>query len=131
MWEPRPLTTLWAFTVYYRDSFTFARESAWSSAPGTISAHKNRISAHFSSLVNTENRAAIFTLLRGQYNWPIKIESISQSCRESVLLAACKVKNAATRTRIKINHCKDFLTLLHKLPPGRKLLEEKRERRYV
>jgi hypothetical protein len=23
MWEPRPLTTLWAFTVCYRDSFTF------------------------------------------------------------------------------------------------------------
>jgi hypothetical protein len=23
MWEPRPLTTLWAFTACYRDSFTF------------------------------------------------------------------------------------------------------------
>jgi hypothetical protein len=23
MWEPRRLTTLWAFTVYYRDSLTF------------------------------------------------------------------------------------------------------------
>jgi hypothetical protein len=23
MWEPRRLTTLWAFTAYYRDSFTF------------------------------------------------------------------------------------------------------------
>jgi hypothetical protein len=23
MWEPQRLTTLWAFTAYYRDSFTF------------------------------------------------------------------------------------------------------------
>jgi hypothetical protein len=23
MWEPRPLTTLWAFMAFYRDSFTF------------------------------------------------------------------------------------------------------------
>jgi hypothetical protein len=23
MWDPRPLTTLWAFTACYRDSFTF------------------------------------------------------------------------------------------------------------
>jgi hypothetical protein len=23
MWEPRPLTPLWAFTACYRDSFTF------------------------------------------------------------------------------------------------------------
>jgi hypothetical protein len=23
MWEPRRLTTLWAFTIYYKDSFTF------------------------------------------------------------------------------------------------------------
>jgi hypothetical protein len=23
MWEPRPLTTPWALTAYYKDSFTF------------------------------------------------------------------------------------------------------------
>jgi hypothetical protein len=31
MWEPRRLTTLWAFTACYRDSFTFLPrpEDAW------------------------------------------------------------------------------------------------------
>jgi hypothetical protein len=82
----------------------------WGSAPGTISDHKNRIIAHFSSLVNTENRAAIFTLLRRHCNWPIKIEIAAQSCKESMLLPVCKIKNAATRTRIKINHFRYFLS---------------------
>jgi hypothetical protein len=27
MWEPRPLTTLWAFTACYKDTFTFIGNS--------------------------------------------------------------------------------------------------------
>jgi hypothetical protein len=29
MWEPRPLTPLWAFTARYRDSFTFTLRPRW------------------------------------------------------------------------------------------------------
>jgi hypothetical protein len=29
MWEPRPLTPLWAFTACYRDSFTFLTHDSW------------------------------------------------------------------------------------------------------
>jgi hypothetical protein len=29
MWEPRRLTTLWAFTAHYRDTFTFLKRSAY------------------------------------------------------------------------------------------------------
>lgn len=68
------------------------------------------VSVHTSPLWWIRKTADIFTLLRRHYNWPIKIESILQSHREFVLLPACKIKNAATRTRVKINHFMNFLT---------------------
>jgi hypothetical protein len=35
MWEPRRLTTLWASTACYRDSFTFTTLSPWEGLPDT------------------------------------------------------------------------------------------------
>jgi hypothetical protein len=40
----------------------------------------------------TESGAAMLTLLQ-HYNWPVKVESISQSFREFVLLCACKISS--------------------------------------
>jgi hypothetical protein len=37
MWEPRRLTTLWAFTACYRDSYTFSYLCRCRQMPGTIS----------------------------------------------------------------------------------------------
>jgi hypothetical protein len=85
----------------------------WISSPGTPSAHRNHTTAHCASSVCTERRVAMLTLLWWHYNWPLKVESISQSHREFVLLPACKISIAANTSSLKINHCGNFLTYLH------------------
>jgi hypothetical protein len=78
----------------------------------TVSAHKNPITAHRSFLVHTELGAAMLALLRRHYNCSVKVESISQSRREFVLLPALKINSAANTARFKINHCGKFLAPL-------------------
>jgi hypothetical protein len=90
----------------------FVESLRWISTPGAPSVHRNHSTVHCSSLVHTESRAAMLTLLWWCYNWLVKVESISQSHREFVLLPACKISSAANTASLKINHCGNFLIYL-------------------
>jgi hypothetical protein len=86
----------------------FAKILQWISARGRFSAHRIRIIARCSSLMRTENEAAI--LLRQHYNWSVKVKYFKVTPGDFVLLLAHKLSSAATTTSIKINHCRNFLT---------------------
>jgi hypothetical protein len=93
----------------------YCAESLWCiSAPGTPPAHKKRITACCSSLLHKECGAVMLNLPRWPYNWPIKVESISQSRRAFMLSPARKRISAANTTGFKLNHCRIFLTYLRK-----------------
>jgi hypothetical protein len=93
--------------------FPYCAGSLWQiSTPDTLSGHKNHITAHCSALVHRASRAVMLTLLQWHYNWPVKVESILQSCMESVLLPECKISSTTNTKSFKINHCKNFLTHL-------------------
>jgi hypothetical protein len=84
----------------------------WISGPGTLSAYKNHITAHASSLAHMGSGVAMLILLQWSYNWSVKVESISQSQREFVLLLACKVSSLANTTSFTINRWTNLLTHL-------------------
>jgi hypothetical protein len=76
------------------------------SVPGALLAHKIRIIALSSSLMQTEMRAAMFSLLLRRYNRLVNVEIITQSRKEFVLLPARGISSAASTAGFKINHCR-------------------------
>jgi hypothetical protein len=85
----------------------FTESLQWIFAPGTSSAHKNCITAHCCSLMLRKRSSHVNYAIT--LNWSVKVESISHSCREFVLLPACKISSAAKRASFKLNHCRNFL----------------------
>jgi hypothetical protein len=64
-------------------------------------------------LLPKECGAFMTTLLDTPYNWPIKVESISQSRRKFMLPPARKLPSAANATSINLIHCGHFLSCLY------------------
>jgi hypothetical protein len=66
----------WSTLRYGKAPFPYRAESVrWISAPGTPSAHKNRITARYSSLVHAEIGVAMINLLL-HYKSPVKIRKL-------------------------------------------------------
>jgi hypothetical protein len=98
MWEPRPLTPLWAFTAYYRDSFTFLLYFMIQSILSYISDVKHAdeeiwplffvfISCALCKELNVLNKFNIFYLYRGRYYKSVSGTLLAQDVRRK----HCKV----------------------------------------
>jgi hypothetical protein len=90
MWEPRRLATLWAFTAYYRDSFTLTFTNVYDShitwtdlsLNNTIKLHRPAVMLIFKRFKRTSLWAArlsvIMHLLFVFVSWSIKLTSLNK-----------------------------------------------------
>jgi hypothetical protein len=112
MWEPQPLTTLWAFTACYRDSFTFfivARQRRRQNPP-TVA--MQRLGKNVTAATNAK------TTIEELLDVSFSMRSVSyQGKRRLVLPRTClyfkNYKETKTIRSLNMHVCQRYVTLHH------------------